>query len=101
MHPMCIQTRKLPASQYHPPSHVYVGLPVTILTADFASGTNINVDTLGLGVMAGVCGLRMLHGRNRTLTKKYTSLKTGQNHGTDRYRHTHDRRRRFLQGAAY
>ena len=69
MHPMCIQTRKLPASQYHRPSHIHVGLPVTILTADFASGTNLNPDTLGLGVMAGVCGLRMLHGRNRTLTK--------------------------------
>ena len=32
--------RQLSAGQYHQPSHVDLGLPLTILTAGFASGTN-------------------------------------------------------------
>ena len=46
--------------------------------------------------MAGVCGLRMLHGRNRTLTKNTPVSK--QDKIIERIdRHTHDRRRRFFK----
>ena len=42
MHPRRTRIRQLSAGQYHRPSHVDLGLPLTILTAGFAWGTNPN-----------------------------------------------------------
>ena len=72
MHPMRTRIRQLPAGQHHRPSHVDLGLPLTILTAGFASGTNPNPTRHpGAGVLGGVSGLRMLHGLNGTWAKLY------------------------------
>ena len=42
MHPMRTRIGQLSASQYYRPSHVDLGLPLTILTRGFASGTEPN-----------------------------------------------------------
>ena len=66
--------------------------------------TLTQLDTLELGVLGGVSGLRMLHGLNRTSTKnaRVRSVKLKQDKIIEWADiSTHNRRRRFLQGAAY
>ena len=55
MHPMRTRIGQLSASQYYRPSHVDLGLPLTILTAGFTSGTNTltQLETPMLGVLGG------------------------------------------------
>ena len=94
------------AGQYHRPSHVDLGLPLTILTAGFASGTNPDPTR-----HPGVGSPRRYESapyatcfQSHPLLKSPSKLgqaQTGQNHRRGRYLHTHNRRHRFLQGAVY
>ena len=86
-------------------SHVDLGLPLTILTAGFDSGTNPNPTGHAGAGSPGRCERAPYATWSQScLRKKGTSklgqVQTGQCHRRGGHLDTHNRRRRFLQGAA-
>ena len=93
MYPMRTRTWQLAAGQYNRPSHIHLELPLTILTAGFASGTNPSLNRHpGAGCPGrcecAPCATWSQSHLGKKCTSKLGQAQTGQNHRWGRKLHT-------------
>ena len=105
MHTRRARVGQLSAGQYHRPSHVDVGLPLTVHAAGFTSGTNPNLTRHPYTGAPGRCEwalyARWSQSRaGKKCTSKLEQAQTGTKHRKGRHLHTYNRQCRFLQGVA-
>ena len=93
MHPRRTRSGQLSAGWYHRPSHVGLGLPLTIITAGFTSGTNPNPTRHPYAGSPGRCEWAPYagwsqSGLSKKCTRKLGLAQTGPKHRKGSYLHT-------------